>query len=266
MNGYSKVIGKSVLKQGYYFIGRTLKKIYLDYPNCLRKSHPEITPIAEEVVNSIVNLIRKVDLSCLAKNSPALKNCNWEIYLSCSIIRMVKVMAATQKMMEQTVKILDLGSYFGNFSLMFAKCGYSVDAIDSYTQYQNAFAKFIQLLNENNVKVYDFANIGYNLSGFSEAQYDMVICLGVIEHIPHTPRLLLEAIDRVLKPGGFLILDTPNLGYICNHHKLKKGQSIFPAIEDQYVTEIPFVGHHREYTISEIQWLIANLGYEEFFF
>jgi 2-polyprenyl-3-methyl-5-hydroxy-6-metoxy-1,4-benzoquinol methylase len=49
------------------------------------------------------------------------------------------------------------------------------------------------------------------LSEFLESQYDLVLCLEIIEHMPRFlgKKLLMEII-RVLKPHGGLIISTPN--------------------------------------------------------
>ncbi|SEW37762.1 class I SAM-dependent methyltransferase [Chitinophaga arvensicola] len=48
-----------------------------------------------------------------------------------------------------------------------------------------------------------------DLSGFGDELFDTVICFQVIEHIREDHQLLTE-IKRVLKPGGKLLLTTPN--------------------------------------------------------
>jgi len=95
------------------------------------------------------------------------------------------------------------------------------------------------------------------------AEYDVVRCTGVIEHIPHTPRYLLEALDRVLRAGGALVLDTPNLVHIYNRQKLARGESVFADMRAQYYTARPFEGHHREYTMAELVWMLEQLGHTD---
>ena len=84
----------------------------------------------------------------------------------------------------------------------------------------------------------------------------------MIEHIPPTPRLLLGTLTAALKPGGVLVLDTPNLAYLYKRLALLEGQSIFAPISQQYFTELPFEGHHREYTCDELRWLLDTAGHE----
>jgi ubiquinone/menaquinone biosynthesis C-methylase UbiE len=46
---------------------------------------------------------------------------------------------------------------------------------------------------------------------FADESFQAVICSEVIEHVPDTPEVLDE-MRRVLKPGGILILGTPDYG------------------------------------------------------
>jgi hypothetical protein len=85
--------------------------------------------------------------------------------------------------------------------------------------------------------------------------------MGVIEHVPHTPRVLLEPINRVLKTGGVLVMDTPNLAQLANRQKLARGEPIMTPIGIQYHASVPFEGHHREYTADELVWMVQALGH-----
>ena len=62
-------------------------------------------------------------------------------------------------------------------------------------------------LEDVDVKVVDLSNEGLP---FQDASFDLVTCTEVIEHLEHYRRILRE-IYRVLKPGGTLVLSTPNI-------------------------------------------------------
>ncbi|MFP5379435.1 MAG: class I SAM-dependent methyltransferase, partial [Vicinamibacteria bacterium] len=149
----------------------------------------------------------------------------------------------------------------GNFALALAAGGYRVEAIDAYGEYGDALAPCVALQRGSGVVVHDFATAGPDLSSL-HGRFDAVVCAGVIEHIPHTPRLLLETLTRLLAPGGVLVLDTPNLAYLYRRLALLEGQTIFPPIAQQYYTELPFEGHHREYTVAEVEWMLGAAGHE----
>ena len=51
---------------------------------------------------------------------------------------------------------------------------------------------------------------------FPDASFDTVICSEVIEHIPDEPVVLGE-LNRVLRPGGILVLGTPDYGRVLWH-------------------------------------------------
>jgi len=47
---------------------------------------------------------------------------------------------------------------------------------------------------------------------FDEAAFDCAICSEVIEHIPDEGGRMLDELTRVLRPGGTLIIGTPDYG------------------------------------------------------
>ncbi len=48
-----------------------------------------------------------------------------------------------------------------------------------------------------------------------EASFDTVLCVEVLEHVPH-PQQALSEIWRVLKPNGKLVITVPHMGYLHN--------------------------------------------------
>jgi hypothetical protein len=60
--------------------------------------------------------------------------------------------------------------------------------------------------------------------------------------------------------GGLVALDTPNLAGFWNRRKLAAGESIFQDVKSQFYSEIPFEGHHREYTGAEVEWMLKEIG------
>jgi SAM-dependent methyltransferase len=57
---------------------------------------------------------------------------------------------------------------------------------------------------------------------YADGSFDTVVCSEVIEHIVDVDRLVCEA-RRVLRPGGALLLTTPNLAYLANRVLLLLG-------------------------------------------
>jgi 2-polyprenyl-3-methyl-5-hydroxy-6-metoxy-1,4-benzoquinol methylase len=233
----------------------------IDLATALRREFPGEYPVAAATAEAVMARLGGADLAPLAKHSPSLAGYDWANYLRCSQCRVVRVMRALKEHVARGGRVLDYGSYFGNFSTAAAAIGYRVDAIDSYRSYGAALAPWVNVQRDAGVLILDFADAGYDLAA-SAGTYDAVICAGVVEHIPHTPRHLLESVTKLLARGGVLILDTPNLAYLYKRLAMVEGQTIFAPIAQQYFTEIPFEGHHREYTIAEVEWLLQAAGHD----
>jgi 2-polyprenyl-3-methyl-5-hydroxy-6-metoxy-1,4-benzoquinol methylase len=237
-------------------------RLAIDEPAALAAQYPEEYPIAQAVTQQVMQRLPGLDFSSLARRSPSLAGYDWQSYLHCSLCRVVRFQKALREHVPPGGSVLDLGSYFGNIALASRAFGFAVDAIDSYREYGAALAPFAELQRQAGIAVFDFLDVTDITSIRGTGAYDAVMCAGVIEHIPHTPRLLLESIRQVLKVGGVLILDTPNLAYLYKRRALLDGESVFAPIAQQFHTELPFEGHHREYTIGEVEWLLNAAGFE----
>jgi len=140
------------------------------------------------------------------------------------------------------------------------RLGYEVVACDRYESYGNAFAEYVGLMQGEGVEIVSTVREAELERIASLGSFDVVLAAAVVEHVPHTPRPLLEALFGALRPGGVLLLDTPNVARYWNRRLLERGETIFQPIADQYDTEIPWEGHHREYTASELRWLLERVG------
>ena len=92
---------------------------------------------------------------------------------------------------------------------------------------------------------------------------DFVFALEVIEHLVSPSHLLGEAF-RILKPGGHLLITTPNVTRVGSVFKLVIGRSNLDRLTpiDYDCPEDEWRPHSREYTLSEIEQLIMKAGFE----
>lgn len=99
-------------------------------------------------------------------------------------------------------KILDVGCFTGEFlELMEAK-----GALGYGTELQTDAVKIAQIKFPKRIIVADI-----NTKNFPKLKFDIVTCLGLIEHVTD-PVALMASAHKILKPGGLLVIQTPDAG------------------------------------------------------
>lgn len=181
-------------------------------------------------------------------------------YLYQNVVRVLNLHDALLRKGFRGGSVLEIGSYFGSFALALQRLGYQVTAVDRYGSYGEGFAAYTELMAREGVRVVSTRREDERDVIESLGAFDCVLSAAVIEHIPHTPREFLRMLVRRGRPGGLLCLDTPNLTRWWNRLRLGKGETIFQDLKAQYHCEIPYEGHHREYTGDEMVWMMGQVG------
>lgn len=86
--------------------------------------------------------------------------------------------------------------------------------------------------------------------------FDLIIFSEVLEHMFRGVDHIFSEINRILKPGGQLILTTPNAVRSHNIFKILAGISPFDALNDDSV----YHRHNREYSQKELIKLTTEHG------
>lgn len=100
-------------------------------------------------------------------------------------------------------------------------------------------------------------NIEETAFPYEDAEFDGVVYCEILEHLVRDPIAVLAEIHRVLKPGGWLVLTTPNAARRQNIVALLRGRNVF----DPYSGYGPYGRHNREYTRDELQDLLVSTGF-----
>jgi SAM-dependent methyltransferase len=91
----------------------------------------------------------------------------------------------------------------------------------------------------------------------SVGTYEIIILAEVIEHLYTPPQKVLGSLRRLLKPGGWLVIQTPNAASLEKRLKLLWGGNPYEMIRE--TPDNP--GHYREYTVSELRALVKSAGF-----
>lgn len=104
-----------------------------------------------------------------------------------------------------------------------------------------------------------YFNLEKEAAPYPDATFDGVLLMEVLEHFTADPMFALAELSRVLKPGGFLLLTTPNLASWVALHNLINHAS--PYLYGVFIRQGDTDRHNREYTVDEVGKLVTAAGF-----
>ena len=126
--------------------------------------------------------------------------------------RLRDTLKLVQSIASPPATVLDVAAGAGNFALRLAELGYTV----TWNDLRADLAEYVRLKQERGTVNLAPGN-AFEL-GFENA-FDVVIINEVIEHVAH-PDEFLEKTARMVRPGGHVVMTTPNGAYF--RHNLPK--------------------------------------------
>ncbi|MDA8019275.1 MAG: class I SAM-dependent methyltransferase [Thermoanaerobaculia bacterium] len=100
---------------------------------------------------------------------------------------------------------------------------------------------------------------------FSDSSFDLVLFNELFEHLRIDPIFTLGEMLRVLRPGGTLLLSTPNLRSLRGLKNLllhNQAHAVSGGVFEQWqkLGTLGHMGHVREYTVREVCDFLGHLG------
>ena len=101
-------------------------------------------------------------------------------------------------------------------------------------------------------------NLMYPEASTIDGEFDVVVLLEVIEHIPVPGYVVMERIKPFLKPAGIVFLTTRNLFRIRNLIRMFLGREFL----DRFMVPEPGqgLGHQLEYSADHLRWQLERAG------
>lgn len=131
-------------------------------------------------------------------------------YTSAYQRRFGQTIEAIKKYVPIGSRIIDIAAAQGNFSLQLSELGYNV----TWNDLRDELVDYVKLKHESGKIDYAPGNcFDLDLKG----AFDAAIVTEVIEHVAH-PDDFLRNIATLIKPGGYIIMTTPNGEYIRTRH------------------------------------------------
>lgn len=125
--------------------------------------------------------------------------------------RRAHVLAAVDALATRPLRVLDIAAAQGNFSIAMAERGHHVTwndfrgELEGYVRLKSPLAAGMDFVSGNILDVAEHYR----------GAFDLVLALEVIEHVAH-PDAFLRAVGELVADDGFIVISTPNGGYVLN--------------------------------------------------
>jgi 2-polyprenyl-3-methyl-5-hydroxy-6-metoxy-1,4-benzoquinol methylase len=229
---------------------------------------PAFADVYGNAVQDVLRFVSNEQLRLVAKHNPGWGPGRFEVeaYLNASAIRYANVIEMAEKFLHaqqgQAFRLLDVGGFYGAFALAMCRMGWQVTLSEKYSYYGTAFDELRTFLESEGASVWD-EDLTAERARLSGGGFALVTILAVLEHLPHSPKVLMENVVAETAPGGLIVVEVPNIAYWPKRLQLLRGQTVHPPLRDVYDAEIPFTGHHREYTSEELtnilEWMSLDV-------
>jgi 2-polyprenyl-3-methyl-5-hydroxy-6-metoxy-1,4-benzoquinol methylase len=216
-----------------------------------------------QAVQDVMRFVTPERQSVIARHDPSLLPANHDLglYLRASAARygqLVRLVNAHARVDRGAVRALEVGGFLGAYPLTLARLGISITLVEHFGYYHGALDELAEYLAASGVEIWD-VDFTAKLE-VEPPQYTLVTNMAMIEHLPDSPKQLLENLKASTAASGLLILEVPNIAYYYRRRQLLFGRSVHPPLEELYASEAPYVGHRREYTAAELVQLVSWTG------
>jgi SAM-dependent methyltransferase len=98
---------------------------------------------------------------------------------------------------------------------------------------------------------------------YPDGHFATVLCCELLEHLKYDPMWMMSEIHRILRPGGILLLTTPNIVSLRSVRAVLRGRhpGFYNRYPDPQADRASNPRHEREYTPGEISLLLEAAGF-----
>ena len=185
---------------------------------------------------------------------------SYRFYLS--VIAACAAAIARERSSSEPLDLLDVGA---SLSVIGCSCRVlGMHVTDADDQHSTNHPVYQPLRQRFGVRYVDYDALVDRLP-FEDESFDIVNSNDMIEHLHGSPKRFLTESYRALRPGGRIVLTTPNLASLHNRLLLLLGRSVHHSIRDWYHgpewLRPRYTGHVREFTPGELRYVLREAGF-----
>lgn len=162
-------------------------------------------------------------------------------------------------------RVLDAGAGHGMLLVLLNALGHECHGLDIVDQ----SARYPEIYRDQRI-AFKVCNVEVDPIPYPDDHFDAVVCCQVLEHFTHSHLPAMLEMRRVLRPGGIVEVDVPNVASLRNRSRLLRGKNITFDYEEHYLRAEPVsykgrsfypLRHNREFTKRELELLLATAGF-----
>jgi SAM-dependent methyltransferase len=169
-------------------------------------------------------------------------------------------------LLKPGTRLLDLGGGLSWFAPMAHEMGLECTLVDDFgggggvdTRQPNATETVLDRVKKRGIRVIELDFLANPLP-LGDASIEIVTCFHSLEHWHHSPKALFAELRRVLVPGGWIFIATPNAVNLRKRAFVLLGKSNLPMLHEWY-DEPVFRGHVREPVVADLRCLLEWNGF-----
>lgn len=158
--------------------------------------------------------------------------------------------------------LLDIGAFPGHLSLLARERGWQVTGLNNDVEGGASYDAFLARCAAAGIEILS-CEVEEEPFPLPSGSVDAVLFCELFEHLYRNPFQVLRQIFRVLRPGGMLILTTPNLRSWEGFLRLLHGWGTGSPVSRSFLELMPsllYHRHNREYTAKEIHYFLGLQG------
>ncbi len=184
-----------------------------------------------------------------------------EEFFQGSVYRFALLLALLRQRLPSRAKVLDAGSGHGILAVALKKAGLDAFASDLH-QGLPVFERF-------NIP-YQTWHLEASPAPYPDQFFDAVLLSQTIEHFTYSPLYPMQEIIRIVRPGGLILIDAPNISSFHNISKLVRGKTLHWDLKKHYLEQhadvvngVPYFDrHNHEYSMQDMFDIADHFGLE----